>query len=446
MLALGVHGMSVVTAVTAQNSLGVQGTWDLPARRYAPSSARRGRHRRRRRSRPACCLGARWCTVAAQTSPRCRGPPWPRARRGRSGRRPGRRRPSTATPCCRLGAAEAAPRPWPRASCRRTVATPNLTRSAASSPATEPCSTEDGMQRAGPRPRRTGQRAALGAGQGRPPGRRRSGHAGRCDDLPSDAATQPTLDLRPAVGQPGQHPRHGLHPGRRSPASRGPRPRRCTARRRRSPRILRVGTAPVGRGAARRAVGAGSSAPVDHGRRAGLPGGTRGEAGPHRVVEHGDTRPAHRKVDRLRRTAAGCAATARRLASARDLAGLDARGADVQRASASRRPRYARAGCWGSSDAGTAVRVRDVVAEARPLAADVAVGSHGSLQRLQMHLRMIPACRNQDLGSEWRCQGEWPDRIGQPEQHTTAASGTTKLPWLPPGPAPARPRDRPAAS
>ncbi|WP_405974208.1 bifunctional hydroxymethylpyrimidine kinase/phosphomethylpyrimidine kinase [Streptomyces sp. NBC_00988] len=31
MLVLGVHGMSVVTAVTAQNSLGVQGAWQLPA-------------------------------------------------------------------------------------------------------------------------------------------------------------------------------------------------------------------------------------------------------------------------------------------------------------------------------------------------------------------------------------------------------------------------------
>ena len=31
MLALGVHGMSVVTVVTAQNSLGVQGSWELPA-------------------------------------------------------------------------------------------------------------------------------------------------------------------------------------------------------------------------------------------------------------------------------------------------------------------------------------------------------------------------------------------------------------------------------
>src|SRR5438034_9875959 len=31
MLALGVHGMSVLTAVTAQNSVGVQGWWELPA-------------------------------------------------------------------------------------------------------------------------------------------------------------------------------------------------------------------------------------------------------------------------------------------------------------------------------------------------------------------------------------------------------------------------------
>ena len=30
MLAHGVHGMSVITAITAQNSLGVQGIWPLP--------------------------------------------------------------------------------------------------------------------------------------------------------------------------------------------------------------------------------------------------------------------------------------------------------------------------------------------------------------------------------------------------------------------------------
>src|SRR5580700_124238 len=31
MLALGVHGMTVVTAVTAQDSTGVHGYWELPA-------------------------------------------------------------------------------------------------------------------------------------------------------------------------------------------------------------------------------------------------------------------------------------------------------------------------------------------------------------------------------------------------------------------------------
>ncbi|WP_019549104.1 bifunctional hydroxymethylpyrimidine kinase/phosphomethylpyrimidine kinase [Streptomyces sulphureus] len=35
MLALGTHGMSVVAAVTAQNSLGVQGYWELPAEAVA---------------------------------------------------------------------------------------------------------------------------------------------------------------------------------------------------------------------------------------------------------------------------------------------------------------------------------------------------------------------------------------------------------------------------
>src|SRR3984957_18580813 len=35
MLALGVHGMTVITAVTAQNSVGVQGYWELPAEAVA---------------------------------------------------------------------------------------------------------------------------------------------------------------------------------------------------------------------------------------------------------------------------------------------------------------------------------------------------------------------------------------------------------------------------
>jgi hydroxymethylpyrimidine/phosphomethylpyrimidine kinase len=35
MLALGVHGMTVISAVTAQNSVGVQGYWELPAQAVA---------------------------------------------------------------------------------------------------------------------------------------------------------------------------------------------------------------------------------------------------------------------------------------------------------------------------------------------------------------------------------------------------------------------------
>ena len=60
MLALGVHGMSAVTAVTAQNSVGVQGVWELPAeavRAQVASVARR--HRRGRgQDRDARLLGA----------------------------------------------------------------------------------------------------------------------------------------------------------------------------------------------------------------------------------------------------------------------------------------------------------------------------------------------------------------------------------------------------
>ena len=36
MLAHGVHGMSVLAAVTAQNSLGVQGYWELPVEASMP--------------------------------------------------------------------------------------------------------------------------------------------------------------------------------------------------------------------------------------------------------------------------------------------------------------------------------------------------------------------------------------------------------------------------
>ena len=49
LLALGVHGMTTISAVTAQNSVGVQGYWELPAEAVAAQlldlGARRG-HRR----------------------------------------------------------------------------------------------------------------------------------------------------------------------------------------------------------------------------------------------------------------------------------------------------------------------------------------------------------------------------------------------------------------
>lgn len=54
MLALGVHGMSVIAAVTAQNSLGVQDYWELPPRPYAPSATPCWTTSAHRRSRPGC--------------------------------------------------------------------------------------------------------------------------------------------------------------------------------------------------------------------------------------------------------------------------------------------------------------------------------------------------------------------------------------------------------
>src|SRR5579875_4138681 len=68
--------------------------------------------------------------------------------------------------------------------------------------------------------------------------------------------------------------------------------------------------------------------------------------------------------------------------SASDLTRLDARGADVQPL-----PRAADHGVHGldvriPAAAGAAVRVRDPVAETRPLTAYVADGSHGSLHKV----------------------------------------------------------------
>src|SRR3984957_13959384 len=65
---------------------------------------------------------------------------------------------------------------------------------------------------------------------------------------------------------------------------------------------------------------------------------------------------------------------------ARDLAGLEARGADAEALRRTGNDRANGLDVGVPAAAGAAVRVRDVVAEARPLAAYVADGSHGSLQ------------------------------------------------------------------
>src|SRR6476659_649905 len=70
----------------------------------------------------------------------------------------------------------------------------------------------------------------------------------------------------------------------------------------------------------------------------------------------------------------------RRAGSALDLAGLEARGADIETLRGHSRVAHQRLDALDvgvPATLGAAVRVRDVVTEARSLAADVAVGSHG---------------------------------------------------------------------
>ena len=159
MLANGVHGMSVLTAITAQNSLGVQGAWELPDEQV----------RAQFRS-VVDDIGVDAVKTGMLASPSMvrvvasllRTLPPSRAGRGR----PGRRCPSTATRC------------WPRM--RWTPSAPRSCR--------WPLSLTPNLNELGPltgvswRPWRTGELAAeaaagrrrvLGAGQGR--SRRRYG-------------------------------------------------------------------------------------------------------------------------------------------------------------------------------------------------------------------------------------------------------------------------------
>ena len=151
MLALGVHGMSVVTAVTAQNSLGVQGAWELPAEAVrGPVPQRRRRHRRPGREDRHARLR------------RTGGDGGRAARRHRTRRSSSTRSasPSTGTRC-------SPPRRWTSVRTKllpvATVATPNLDEVAQ---LTGVRGRDEAGMRAGRR-RRAGVRAALGADQGR---------------------------------------------------------------------------------------------------------------------------------------------------------------------------------------------------------------------------------------------------------------------------------------
>ena len=232
MLACGVHGMSVLAAVTAQNSVGVQGYWELPVEAVVAQldsvlgdigvdALKTGML-----ASPALVHGGRRAAGAGDRP---------------AGRRPGRgeqaRRPAAAGRGGRGAAARAG------AAGHRRHAEPARGRAAHRR-------ARRGRARPAPRRRRrAGARAAVGAGQGRPPVRRRRRPAHRRD------AGAPAA--RAAAGQPA-HARDRLHAGvARSP----PGWRWATTCRRRSRRPRPTSPAPSRGGFP---LGAGIG-PVDHG-------------------------------------------------------------------------------------------------------------------------------------------------------------------------------------
>ncbi len=131
----------------------------------------------------------------------------------------------------------------------------------------------------------------------------------------------------------------------------------------------------------------------------------------------GDRHPGRARRRRRPAPCRGPAVGCVRCALAGDLAGLDAGGAHVEalRGLAGLAHHRAHGLDVGVPAAlGTPVRVRDAVTEARPLAADVAVGSHGQTLLL---------CRH---GSQRAC-ARWPS-MGGPFVRATAAAYPTSRP------------------
>ena len=364
MLALGTHGMSALTAVTAQNSLGVQGAWELPAEAVRAQFRSVVEDIGVQAVKTGMLSSAVLVEAVAELSPPCG---------CRSSSTPSGS-PSTATRCWpKAPSTPCAPQLLPTA----TVATPNLDEVAQLTGVH--VAQEADMRQAADRD--PGARAALGADQGRTPAARLEQEDGgapwTCS--PTEPRSTGCAPLATTTGTP------------TAPAAPSPRP---------SPRSSRKGeTVPQAVAAAKDYVtgaiaagfrlGAGIG-PVDHGwrhpRRALTAGRGTGRALPARARTAPGKAKAGPSLDgpAFPSNRLGCA-TAK--TSARDLAGLDARGAGVQ--PLRRAPDHCthRLDVGVPTTVGTAMRVRDTLAEARPLATDVAVGSHGSLQRLQMHLR-----------------------------------------------------------
>ncbi len=337
MLALGVHGMSVLTAVTAQNSLGVQGAWELPVdavrAQYRSVVDDIGVQAVKTGMLASAALVETVAELLAGTDAPVVVDPVGVSKHGDA-----------------LLAAEALDSVRAKLLPVATVATPNLDEVVQLTGVH--VTDEDGMRRAAEEILAFGPRWALIKG----------GHLpGEAVDLLTDGNAEhwlraPRYDNRHTHGT-GWHPRlrHRLRararPGRADSGG-----GREGVRHRRDPGRIRAG-------------------------RRHRPGRPRlaDPPGPLSTAKSRST-----EVDRLFGQPEGCATTE---TSARDLAGLDARGADVEPL---RRPtdHGTHALDVGVPATGrTAVRVRNAVAEARPLAANVAVGSHGSLQRLQMHLQ-----------------------------------------------------------
>src|SRR6476661_8428539 len=110
--------------------------------------------------------------------------------------------------------------------------------------------------------------------------------------------------------------------------------------------------------------------------------------------------------------------------SANDLARLEAGGADVEslrRHTVHQRPNALDVGVPAAL--GAAVRVRDVVTEARSLAADVAVGSHGYLLKFD-----VDEMLSSTTGSGRRTRGRASPRSarGEPVKSSRRVARTTK--------------------